>query len=458
MPDPVVPPGPKETGKKPDAGSSAERLQSVRFPERVTQFVWLAIGVGIALVLTSIGLDVLVPGSVTMKNLLLSSGLAIVLAAFGGQANYKSNGIIIAGSAAIAFIFFTYMEYSRKYDVPTFVRGYIANVRDGRSLVDVARQSHFLGRFPTGENQYEFVAFKRDMDQINDEQDVVVEIADASDPDNKDIFNVPFKCLAMWMGSGKNIGWYYDKAKGTLREFNAGGPHIAERKGEEGTSSVTLSKCSGPSLQTASVAPEPGFAVASLVVSTAFADDGTVITPTEQIPGLLAALQSEDADTRRVARSTLSLVQPQDVAILLQHVRENRGNYRAELGVSVALTEMLRRDKAIRDRIALSETDIEMLLDFATSPDRTLRIYAGEFLFDLGRPQVTKQALRRLESKPVNASPEWDNALYNLLFVSQDGWAGLSAEEKESMQPYLKGIDPELQTRPKTRSLRSLLE
>jgi hypothetical protein len=224
--------------KKPDP---AETLTRVKFPERVTRFVLLAIAVGAALISTAIGLDVFLPGSVTMKNMLLSSGLAIVLAAFGGQANYKSNGVIIAGAAAISFIFFSYMEYSKRMDVPTFVRGYIANVKDGTTLVDVARQSQFLGRFPIGQNQYEFVAFKRDMDEVNDSQDVVVEIADKNNPDKKDVFSVPFSCLSPWMGSGKNVGWYYDKAKGTLREFNAGGPHIAERKGEEGTSVLTIS-------------------------------------------------------------------------------------------------------------------------------------------------------------------------------------------------------------------------
>ena len=186
-----------------------QSMTRVKFPERVTRFVLLAIAVGAALIVTSIGLDVFIPGSVTMKNLLLSSGLAIVLAAFGGQANYKSNGVIIAGAAAIAFIFFSYIEYSRRFDVPTFVRGYIANVRDGNALVDIARQSHFLGRFPIGENQYEFVAFKYDMDQVSDSQDIVIEIADKSNPDSKDVFSVPFKCLSLWMGSGKNVGWYY---------------------------------------------------------------------------------------------------------------------------------------------------------------------------------------------------------------------------------------------------------
>jgi hypothetical protein len=457
MAKPVVAADQNTEGKKPEAAPH-ETLTRIRFPDRVTHFVLLAIGVGAALIVTSIGLDVFLPGSVTMKNLLLCSGLAIVLAAFGGQANYKSNGVIIAGAAAIAFIFFSYMEYTKSIGVPTFVRGYIANVKDGNSLVDIARQSHFLGRFPVGENQYEFVAFKQDMDQINDSQDVVVEIADKGNPDNRDVFSVPFKCLSLWMGSGKSVGWYYDKAKGTLREFNARGPHIAERKGEEGSSSVTIAKCSGPALQSASAGGLNKTDVAGLLVASAFAKDSVAMTSTVEIPKLLADLQSEDADTRRLARSSLAFVQTQDIALLMQYVRDNRGNYRAELGVSVALTEMLRQDKSLRDKIMLSDADVEMLLDFATSPDRTLRIYAGEFLYDLGKPQVTKLALKRLENKPANPSPEWDNALYNLLFVSQDGWAALSVEEKAAAQPYLKSIDPVLQSRPKSRSLRRLLK
>jgi hypothetical protein len=196
---------------------------------------------------------------------------------------------------------------------------------------------------------------------------------------------------------------------------------------------------------------------ASLFVTSAFAENAGVSTPTTDIPKLLSALQSGDADTRRLARSSLALIQTQDISLLMQHLHENRSNYHAELGVSVALTEMLRQNKALRDTIVLTDADVNMLLDFATSPDRTLRIYAGEFLYDLGRPQVTKLALKRLGNRKESLSAEWDNALYNLLFVSQDGWANLTAEERAAMQPYLKSIEPELQTRPKTRSLRDML-
>ncbi len=440
----------------PPVPPAANGLIHIGFPPRVTRFVLLAMVVGAVLIVTAIGLHVLVPSSDIMKNLILASGLAIILAAFGGQANYQSNGVILAGAAAIAFIFFTYLEYSRRYDVPKYVRGFIGNVQDGKSVVDISRQSHFLGRFPVGEQVYEFVAFKHDMDQVNDSQDVTVEIHAKDSPDEKDVFNVPFACLSQWMGSGKNIAWFYDKAKGTLRENNPNGPHIAELRGEEGSSPVTLKPCGGPNLQVTSA--DTVHFPDHWLASTAFAEDTTIVTPSADIPKLLEALQSEDSEVRRVARSTLALVQTQDIAKLLQHARENPGNYRAELGVSVALTEMLRRDKTLRDKIVLTEADIELLLNYATNADRTLRIYAGEFLFDMGKPEITKLALQRLKARPDSAPPEWDNALYNLLFVSQDGWARLTTDEKTALQPNLGAIAKDLQSRPKTNLLRQQLQ
>lgn len=448
----------KKPAVAPPATVAGGPLIHIKFPNFVTQFVLLAVGVGAVLVVTAIGLDILVPSSGAMKNIILASGLAIILAAFGSQANYQSKGIIIAGAAAIAFIFFIYLEYSRNHEVPKYVRGYIGSVRDGLTIVDISRQSHFLGQFSVGRPAYEFVAFKHDMDPVNDSQDVTVAIYEKSNPDNQDIFNVPFSCLSQWMGSGKNIAWYYDKYQRTLRENNPAGPIIAEREGNQGTSLVKVMPCGGPKLQVASADTMGLPGSVNVFASAAFAEDAAPFTPTADIPGLLSELQSEDPEIRRIARSTLSLVQTQDVPTLLQYARDNPGNDRAELGISVALTEMLRRDKTLRDKIALTGPDIDLLLGYATSGDRTLRVYSGEFLYDMGKPQIAKKALELLQARPASAPPEWDNALYNLLFVAQDGWAGLTGKEKADLRPHLSAIEKDLQSMPKTKMLRQQLQ
>jgi len=79
----------------------------------------------------------------------------------------------------------------------------------------------------------------------------------------------------------------------------------------------------------------------------------------------------------------------------------------------------------------LSDEDLGLILDFAGDPDRTLRIYATEFLYDLDNPRVTEQAIGRA------AATDDDSARYNWLFVSQGGWKVLSAEQKEKLQPAL---------------------
>ena len=77
-------------------------------------------------------------------------------------------------------------------------------------------------------------------------------------------------------------------------------------------------------------------------------------------------LQSKDTDIRRSARLVVSKAAPEDVAYILKYVREKlkktQDIYRTKLGVSLALTEMLRRNKSLRDRMRLETADLEMLL------------------------------------------------------------------------------------------------
>ena len=121
--------------------------------------------------------------------------------------------------------------------------------------------------------------------------------------------------------------------------------------------------------------------------------------------------------------------------------------YRRKLGVSVALVEMLRRDKSLGAQIKLTNDDINLLLDFAGSDDRTLRIYAGEFLFDFGNPDVTRLAL------PRAATATNDDARFNWVFVSQGGWLLFSDSEKKEFSKYIDAIRGATKDKPKTADL-----
>ena len=82
------------------AGTSAPRSESApktlieaAFPTHATQVFYAAIAVGLALVVVS--LQTFLPIGLLQSNLLLCVGVALVLAAFGGQANIRAGRIIV---------------------------------------------------------------------------------------------------------------------------------------------------------------------------------------------------------------------------------------------------------------------------------------------------------------------------------------------------------------------------
>ncbi|SIS68227.1 hypothetical protein [Insolitispirillum peregrinum] len=110
----------------------------------------------------------------------------------------------------------------------------------------------------------------------------------------------------------------------------------------------------------------------------------------ESFQDLLIQLDSPDLSTRRAARSAMArmgtgLVRPATAELLAPDL-----SYRERLGLMVALTEMLRGNKGERANIAsaIETASLAQFLKMATDADRTLRIYAGEFLSDLGDPRV----------------------------------------------------------------------
>jgi HEAT repeat protein len=99
----------------------------------------------------------------------------------------------------------------------------------------------------------------------------------------------------------------------------------------------------------------------------------------------------------------------------------------------VATVQMLRADKKRADDISkqLKDPDLERLLDAAADPDRTVRIYATEFLFDLGNKTVRQKAIKRA------AQTNDDTARYQWLFAAQGGWGDLNKSEKTELAPLL---------------------
>jgi hypothetical protein len=113
------------------------------------------------------------------------------------------------------------------------------------------------------------------------------------------------------------------------------------------------------------------------------------------------------------------------VVPLLKKLGEQPLTYRSRLGVLVALTEMMRQKKASRTEFIarIKEEDLLRLLDAATNGDRTVRIYASEFLYDLGDPRTISLALQQVGSAS-------ENGRYNLLLVIKGAVPFVSLQQK----------------------------
>lgn len=184
----------------------------------------------------------------------------------------------------------------------------------------------------------------------------------------------------------------------------------------------------------ANATPPPAAAEDDEVVSGGFDD-------------LIASLESDDADTRRGARDALAAGGLSAVSALMATNRD-KASYRFELGTAVALTELLRSDKSQRIKISrrLNQKDIDWLVGLSTNSDRTVRIYASEFLYDLGDPRVINTAIDRF----ATASPD---GRYNLALILKGSTPFV--QRKDSLQVVERLRELKSANSPKTNGLLS---
>lgn len=142
---------------------------------------------------------------------------------------------------------------------------------------------------------------------------------------------------------------------------------------------------------------------------------------------LLDDLRASESSIRRGARTALANRGPNIVRPAMDRVLALPGTYRLDLGVTVALTEMMRENINRRPEIInrLTETDLAYLARLATNSDRTIRIYAAEFLFDLGDTRLLDIALQ-LWSERENS-----NSRFNLALIIKGASPHVSLSDRE---------------------------
>jgi hypothetical protein len=348
------------------------------------------------------------------SNLVLCIGAALVLAAFGGQATVRIGGIIMAGVAGVALGLFIYLQHSSR---DLFLQGTI----DGFDYVtykslEISQKNSVLGRIVQNHgnpkrSHYDFAIFKREIDSP-----ILKVVLTASDPAGTErVLHVRTGDLEWAFGESQRLEW-------ELRKEDDGEDSILTIFDHSSDNTIAREVTRG-------ISPIARISIDPILIRAAFAQEMAGI----ELPLMLERLKADDASTRRGARDALSQVPIDSIPVLMKTLGQEASNYRVKLGICVALAEMLRANKSQADAISskLTEVDLNLILDAAGDPDRTVRVYAAEFLFDLGDTRTPKLAISRA------AGTSDDNARYNWLLVSQTSWHKLSPAEKAALSTPL---------------------
>ncbi len=384
--------------------TSPPTLIQVAFPGQPTVVFAAAIVVGLLfIVMTSVFRSYFALNGV-QANLVLCIGSALVLAAFGGQATVRVGGIIMAGAAALAFGLFLYLQASAQ---ALAVQGSIHDFDfDTYKSIELLQKNTILGRIVQNNgnvkrSRYDFAIFKKELDSPLLE--VVLTTKDATER----VLHIDARMLESSFGESRRLEW---------RLQEKGDEHILALVDMASQAEIAREVVAGTAVSSAA----PG---GWHLITRAFAAEEPAAI---DVPLMLKRLKADDATTRRAARNALAQAPAGSIPSIMETLHREGTNYQVKLGICVALAEMLRQDKSRAAGISagLKERDLNKLLDAAGDRDRTVRVYAAEFLFDLGDPRMPKLAI------PRAASTGDENGRYNWLLVSQDGWRKLSPKEK----------------------------
>jgi hypothetical protein len=397
-------------------------------------------------------------------DLFIAVSVALILMVFGGQALFRFGGIAMVGVAAIAAGLFTMLHQIHSSDLQSeierlklqknsFMRGQIeglpfvsTSASAPHIVVSVRLRDEVVGRPVESLGQFDFLIFADELDKAA----IANLIIDKGTPSDSISIGIPLDCISGFMGKERPVRLIFDTRNQTLAKVDSAGKKIIISAIYD--SLIIPELCQKTTWQEPLIVAPTSF----LPISSAFASildlfSGSTKVSKNDIERAIANLQSPDSSVYNSAKNRLSQVDPEDVEYVLKKLREklktNPAIYRTKLGVAVALTELLRRDKSQRDNMEFEPEDLATLIDLAGSDDRGLRIYAGEFLYDLERPDVARLALQSAKTA-IN-----DDARYNLIFLSQGGWRNMSAAQKNELSATIATLNKATRNLAKTTAL-----
>jgi len=350
------------------------------------------------------------------NNMVLAAGIGLLLFAFGTRAILKVSGLVIAGAGAVAAAAFLGLMY---YTQQEYVIVDITGPGLSGTQMTAGATQNFVGALQGG-NRYRFVVFRSDTNKAS--FDITIDQRDAAGSvKSEQIFDcIPIENLKNYLGTGVILDWRITAQFDRITSPNS--------KTVNFTSGV--SNCGG--------APTvPGANFSALFLGKAFAQ--TPATPPTDIAAEIKLLSSDSIQARRDARVALSVFGLPMVRPMLDAMRTD--DYQLQLGGAVALTLYLRDNKPLAPQVeaVMNADDFTLLVKLSSSQDRTLRVYASEFLFDLGSPLSIAPAIARIEELR-GQTPRNDDGIYNIILVLKGAYPRAADDQKAAIKQELTGL------------------
>lgn len=403
-PKPSAPAAPETGGMADEAGDKPAAMPDQQ-PRWADPIFRAGLIVGSALFVIGILVQTFNLIAPTLSILVICSGLGIIFGAFGSTAVINYKGVVIAGVAAVAVALLLVVDWvMRESLVRLEIDGDVKGAR-----LELFGDSAYPGA-DHGGRRFEFFIIGREITKDRLSLIVSLPVAEMERSGRGGSREIAFDCIpstaiTRYIGGGKTLQWRFDAGREVLTGVDGGTVKSGPCFDDEDT---------------------PSFASLGLI--------GAAIAQDANIDQLLADLESESAAVRREARIQLAALGEAAIVPMMTYWESRPDSYPVKLGVSTALTEFLRSHKGDRRAIAalLTENHLRLLAAAAGDPDRNLRIYASEFLYDLGDKRVVPIAVELFPGAS-------DDGRYNLIVVIRGAVPDLDATERQALAETLKG-------------------
>jgi hypothetical protein len=240
-----------------------------------------------------------------------------------------------------------------------------------------------------------------------------------------EFLKIPTDHLYKALGSGEEVHWLIrDRTK----------LYVLEGKNETLIADI----------QDPTVARKQTFWVPPTLISKAWAQD---TLRCDEVTKFAADYTSPDPETRRASRDASGKLGPCIVKPLMSLYDMSRGKYQIVLGIVVALEKMLDEYKDQRKAVegSLTQDNINELIKLSIHDDRTIRSYAGTFMYDLASPRALTPLLdtsRQIQQLGFSDK----NAAFNMVLIASEMYQYLDRASREQLSQFFgqwKGrVDP----------------